>query len=156
MAEEADLTGIIVQDNDPSSPPEGIFATEQEREMEEAARKKEYGYTHPTMDDYRPEFDDPNFVEDFDESAMDAWELEQERLREEATKEEIQDVEEPLPEIVEEEVVENLTIVLEQKVVDATTFLVAESQTIKNSQFGRSIPTRLPCLEEEDKGIYHV
>jgi len=103
---EADLTGIIVQDNDPSSPPEGIFATEQEREMEEAARKREYGYTHPTMDDYRPEFDDPNFVEDFDESAMDAWELEQERLREEATKEEIQDVEEPLPEIVEEEVVE--------------------------------------------------
>ena len=34
-AEEADLTGIIVQDNDPSSPPEGIFATEQVREMEQ-------------------------------------------------------------------------------------------------------------------------
>ena len=27
-AEEADLTGIIVQDNDPSSPPEGIFASD--------------------------------------------------------------------------------------------------------------------------------
>ena len=32
---EADLTGIIVQDNDPSSPPNGVFATEQEKEMEE-------------------------------------------------------------------------------------------------------------------------
>ena len=28
-AEEADLTGIIVQDNDPSSPPEGIFASDE-------------------------------------------------------------------------------------------------------------------------------
>ena len=102
---EVDLTGIIVQDNDPSSPPNGVFATEQEREMEEASRKREYGYTHPAMDDYLPELDDPNFVEDFDESAMDAWELEQERLREEATKEEIQDVQEPLLENVEEEVV---------------------------------------------------
>ena len=50
---------------------EDVFATEQEREMEEAARKREYGYTHPIMDDYRPEFDDPNFVEEFDESSMD-------------------------------------------------------------------------------------
>lgn len=91
---------------------EDVFATEQEREMEEAARKREYGYTHPTMDDYRPEFDDPNFVEEFDESAMDAWELEQEKLREEEgeppwSRGNPQDGEEPLPEIVEDVVEES-------------------------------------------------
>lgn len=107
---EADLTGIIVQDNDPSSPPEGIFATEQEREMEDSARKKEYGYTHSTMDDYRPELDDSSFVEEIDESALYEYEMEQERLRENPV--ETQDevvVEIPTTPEIEETVVETTT-----------------------------------------------
>ena len=109
-AEEADLTGIIVQDNDPSSPPEGIFATEQEREMEEAARKKEYGYTHSSKDDYRPELDDSSFVEEIDESALYEYEMEQERLRENPveTQEEIV-VEMPITPEIEETVLETTT-----------------------------------------------
>ncbi len=109
-AEEADLTGIIVQDNDPSSPPEGIFATEQEREMEDSARKKEYGYTHSTMDDYRHELDDSSFVEEIDESALYEYEMEQERLRENPV--ETQDevvVEIPTTPEIEETVVETTT-----------------------------------------------
>ena len=107
---EADLTGIIVQDNDPSSPPEGIFATEQEREMEDSARKREYGYTHSTMDDYRPELDDSSFVEEIDESALYEYEMEQERLRENRV--ETQDevvVEIPTTPEIEETVVETTT-----------------------------------------------
>ena len=109
-AEEADLTGIIVQDNDPSSPPEGIFATEQEREMEDSARKKEYGYTHSTMDDYRHELDDSSFVEEIDESALYEYEMEQERLRENPveTQEEVV-VEMPTTPEIEETVVETTT-----------------------------------------------
>lgn len=109
-AEEADLTGIIVQDNDPSSPPEGIFATEQEREMEEAARKKEYGYTHSSKDEYRPELDDSSFVEEIDESALYEYEMEQERLRENPveTHEEIV-VEMPITPEIEEPVLETTT-----------------------------------------------
>jgi len=109
-AEEAELTGIIVQDNDPSSPPEGIFATEQEREMEDSARKKEYGYTHSSMDDYRPELDDSSFVEEIDESALYEYEMEQERLRENPV--EMQDdvvVEMPTTPEMEETVVETTT-----------------------------------------------
>jgi len=107
---EADLTGIIVQDNDPSSPPEGIFATEQERENEEAARKKEYGYTHPSKDDYRPELDDSSFVEEIDESALYEYEMEQERLRENPveTQEDIV-VEMPITPEIEETVLETTT-----------------------------------------------
>ena len=109
-AEEADLTGIIVQDNDPSSPPDGIFATEQEREMEDSARKKEYGYTHSTMDDYRHELDDSSFVEEIDESALYEYEMEQERLRENPveTQEEVV-VEMPTTPEIEETVVETTT-----------------------------------------------
>ena len=109
-AEEADLTGIIVQDNDPSSPPEGIFATEQEREMEEAARKNEYSYTHSSKDDYRPELDDSSFVEEIDESALYEYEMEQERLRENPveTHEEIV-VEMPITPEIEEPVLETTT-----------------------------------------------
>lgn len=109
-AEESDLTGIIVQDNDPSSPPDGIFATEQEREVEDAARKKEYGYTHSSMDDYRPELDDSSFVEEIDESALYEYEMEQERLREnpvETQEEVVLDV--PITPEIEETVVETTT-----------------------------------------------
>lgn len=109
-AEESDLTGIIVQDNDPSSPPDGIFATEQEREVEDAARKKEYGYTHSSMDDYRPELDDSSFVEEIDESALYEYEMEQERLREnpvETQEEVVLDV--PITPELEETVVETTT-----------------------------------------------
>ena len=109
-AEESDLTGIIVQDNDPSSPPDGIFATEQERELEDAARKKEYGYTHSSMDDYRPELDDSSFVEEIDESALYEYEMEQERLREnpvETQEEVVLDV--PITPKIEETVVETTT-----------------------------------------------
>jgi len=34
-----------------------------EKQAEEAQRRREYGYVHPTVDDYDPVYDDPNYEE---------------------------------------------------------------------------------------------
>lgn len=38
-------------------------AQQVEKEAEEAQRRREYGYVHPTVDDYDPVYDDPNYEE---------------------------------------------------------------------------------------------
>ena len=42
-----------------------------EKDLEEAQRKKEYGYTHPTPDDYNEVYDDDGYIEDYPEEDGD-------------------------------------------------------------------------------------
>ena len=37
-----------------------------EKEAEEAQRSREYGYAHPTVDDYDESLDDPNYEEPYE------------------------------------------------------------------------------------------